>query len=125
VGSLPTGGTYIEYNGNYQQVGVLMLDTLKSNLAHFWEIFSTSMQFNKKLHGWLTVIWFLASFPIAIYLSTSVPFLVFISVYAVVVSHWNLWFQMKIEKNHEDHPVAEEILDELDEKTDVVVERKP
>lgn len=99
-----------------------MLDTLKSKLAHFWELFSTSMQFNKKLHGWLTIIWFAAAFPISIYLSTSVPFLVFISVYAVVVSHWNLWFQMKIEKKHEDNPVEEAIIDKLDKETDVHVE---
>lgn len=99
-----------------------MLDTIKSKLAHFWELFSTSMQFNKKLHGWLTIIWFTAAFPISIYLSTSVPFLVFISVYAVVVSHWNLWFQMKIEKKHEDNPVEEAIIDKLDKETDVHVE---
>ena len=99
-----------------------MLDTIKSHLADFWEKFSTSMQFNKKLHGWLTIIWFVAAFPISIYLSTSVPFLVFISVYAVVVSHWNLWFQMKIEKKHEDNPVEEAIIEKLDKETDVHVE---
>ncbi|WP_411720825.1 hypothetical protein [Mycetocola sp.] len=99
-----------------------MLDTIKSKLAHFWEIFSTSMQFNKKLHGWLTIIWFTAAFPISIWLSTSVPFLVFISVYAVVVSHWNLWFQMKIEKKHEENPVEEAIIDRLDKDTDVQVD---
>jgi hypothetical protein len=79
------------------------------------------MKFNKKLHGWLTLIWFVAAFPISIYLSTSVPFLVFISVYAVVVSHWNIWFNTKIEKKHEENPVAEEILDRLDKDTDVTV----
>jgi hypothetical protein len=101
-----------------------MLETIKHKLAHFWDLFSTDMQFNKKLHGWLTVIWFVAAFPISIFLSSSVPFLVFVSVYAVVVCHWSLWFQTKIEKKHEDSPVAEEILDELDEKTDVVVTKK-
>jgi hypothetical protein len=99
-----------------------MLDTVKSKIAHFWETFSTSMQFNKKLHGWLTIIWFVSAFPIAIFLSTSVPFLVFVSVYAVVVCHWTLWFTTKIEKKHEDHPVEEAVIEKLDKETDVHVE---
>jgi hypothetical protein len=43
-------------------------------------------------------------------------------VYAVVVSHWNLWFSTKIEKAHEDHPVEEAIIEKLDKETDVEVE---
>lgn len=101
-----------------------MLNTIKSKIAHFWHLFSTDMAFNKKMHGCFTLFWFVAAFPIAIFLSNSLPFVVFISVYAVVGFHWSLWFQTKIEKKHEDKPVAEEILDELDENTDVVVEKK-
>jgi hypothetical protein len=114
----------IEYNGNYQQVGVLMLDTIKTKLARFWHLFSTDMSFNKKLHGALALIWFVAAFPISIYLNSSVAFLVFVSVYAVVVAHWCLWFQTKIEKIHEDNPVSEEIIERLDKDTDVTVESK-
>lgn len=99
-----------------------MLDTIKQKLAHFWHLFSTDMAFNRRLHGWLTLIWFAAAFPIAIYLSTSVPFLVFVSVYAVVVCHWTLWFTTKIEKKHEDNPVEEAIIEKLDKETDVEVE---
>lgn len=101
-----------------------MLNTIKSKIAHFWHLFSTDMAFNKKLHGWMAVFWFFAAFPISIFLNSSIAFIVFISVYAIVGFHWSIWFQTKIEKKHEDHPVAEEILNELDEKTDVVVERK-
>lgn len=43
------------------------------------------------LHGWLTIIWFLLAFPICIFLASSIPFLVFISVYAVVAGHWASW----------------------------------
>lgn len=101
-----------------------MFDKLKTKAIHFWDLFQSDMSFNKKMHGWLTLIWFIAAFPIAIFLSQSIAFIVFISVYAVVGFHWNIWFTTKIEKKHEDNPVAEEILHELDEKTDVVVERK-
>ncbi|QFG12249.1 membrane protein [Arthrobacter phage Racecar] len=98
-----------------------MLDTIKSKLKHFWYLFSEDMAFNKKMHGWMTVVWGAAAIPIAIFLNSSVPFLVFISVYAVVGFHWNIWFNTKIEKRHEDHPVAEEIMEKLDKETDVEV----
>ncbi len=42
-------------------------------------------------HGWSAMAWFIAAFPICIWLNQSVPFLVFISVYAIVVSHWEGW----------------------------------
>jgi len=45
----------------------------------------------RKLNGWATIIWFVAAFPICIWLSNSVPFLVFISVYAVVTGHWSTY----------------------------------
>lgn len=101
-----------------------MLDNIKTKILLFWDRFLNDMALNRKIHGWLTIFWFLAAFPIAIFLSTSIPLLVFISVYAVVGFHWSLFFQTKIENKHEDESVAEDILDELDEKTDVVVKRK-
>ena len=45
----------------------------------------------RRFNGWATVVWFVAAFPICIYLSQSVPFLVFISVYAVVTGHLSAW----------------------------------
>jgi hypothetical protein len=42
----------------------------------------------KMVHGWLAVFWLVAAFPIMIFWSQNVPFLVFISVYAVVTGHW-------------------------------------
>jgi hypothetical protein len=41
-----------------------------------------------RLHGWLTIAWTGAAFPICIWLAQSIPFLVFISVYAVATGHW-------------------------------------
>lgn len=51
----------------------------------------------RKINGWLTVIWFIAAFPICIFLSNSVPFLVFISVYAVVTGHLSTWQASRVE----------------------------
>ena len=63
--------------------------------------------FMRKLNGWLTVIWFVAAFPICIFLSDSVPFLVFISVYAVVTGHWATWQAARVEVRQEEQNVED------------------
>ena len=61
------------------------------------------------LHGWLTVVWFVAAIPICIYLYDSVPFLVFVSVYAVVTGHWSSWQAARVEEKQDE--AADTILD--------------
>ena len=56
----------------------------------------------RALHGWLTVVWFVAAIPICIYLYDSVPFLVFISVYAVVTGHWSSWQAARVEEKQDE-----------------------
>jgi len=56
----------------------------------------------RQLHGWLTVVWFAASIPICIWLNDSVPFLVFISVYAVVTGHWSSWQAARVEEKQDE-----------------------
>lgn len=56
----------------------------------------------RKINGWLTVIWFLAAFPICILLANSVPFLVFVSVYAVVTGHLATWQAARVEVRQEE-----------------------
>jgi hypothetical protein len=63
----------------------------------------------RALHGWLTVMWFVAAIPICIYLNDSVPFLVFISVYAVVTGHWSSWQAARVEEKQDE--AADTILD--------------
>lgn len=50
-----------------------------------------------RLHFWLTIVWFAAAFPICIFFAKSVPFLVFVSVYAVVTGHWASWQAARVE----------------------------
>ncbi len=45
----------------------------------------------RKINGWLTILWFIAAVPICIFLANSLPFIVFISVYAVVTGHLSTW----------------------------------
>lgn len=51
----------------------------------------------RKFHGWATLVWLAASVPIAVLLNSSIPFLVFISVYAIVISHWSAWQSSRVE----------------------------
>ena len=51
----------------------------------------------RKINGWATIIWFAAAFPICVWFSQSVPFLVFISVYAVVTGHWSTYVAARVE----------------------------
>jgi hypothetical protein len=101
-----------------------MLKSAKSFILHLWDRFQNDPVFMRKLNGWLAVIWLAASIPICLFLSTSVPFLVFVSVYAIVTGHWSTWQGSRIEVKQQEESVAEDILKELDEKTDVVVTRK-
>lgn len=51
----------------------------------------------RKLNGWATVVWFVSAVPICLFLANSVPFLVFISVYAVVTGHLSTWQASRVE----------------------------
>lgn len=62
----------------------------------------SSATFLRRLHGWSAVGWFVAAFPVMFWLSQSVGFLVFISVYAIVVGHWEAWQASRIEEKQGD-----------------------
>lgn len=74
----------------------------------------------RKINGWLTVFWFVAAFPICIFLSKSVPFLVFISVYAVVTGHLATWQAARVEVKQEEQEGTQDA--ELHEKVDKIHE---
>src|SRR4051812_40569287 len=79
------------------------------------------------LQGWLTVVWFVAAIPICIYLYDSVPFLVFISVYAVVTGHWSSWQAARVEEKQDE--AADTILDARsqrpEDKRPLTIQKRP
>lgn len=75
---------------------------MSMNPKSLWAAVEQDPVLFRKINGWLTVIWFVAAFPICIFLSTSVPFLVFISVYAVVTGHLSTWQATKVEVRQEE-----------------------
>ncbi len=72
----------------------------------------------RRINGWLTFIWFIAAFPICIFLANSVPFLVFISVYAVVTGHLATWQAARVEVRQEIERKKNEEKSEIEEKVD-------
>lgn len=75
----------------------------------------------RKFNGWSTIIWFLLAIPICIFLSDSVPFIVFISVYAVVTGHLSSWQAARVEEKQKKQEDEEEKKNE--ERENRLVER--
>lgn len=48
-------------------------------------------EFQVPFHKWATIIWFSASFPLALLVGSYVVFVSWISLYAIVVAHWTGW----------------------------------
>lgn len=45
----------------------------------------------RRIHLALMVVWLLVGLPVSYLLRQSLPWLVFLSVYAIVVGHWSGW----------------------------------
>ena len=67
----------------------------------------------RKANGWLTILWFIAALPICLYLSDSVPFLVFVSVYAVVTGHLSTWQAARVEVRQDEQDIGAEVTEAL------------
>lgn len=58
--------------------------------------------FLRKFHGWATVFWLFMAIPSAFLWSASIPYLVALSVYAVVTGHWSSWQAARGEEKVQD-----------------------
>ncbi len=61
-----------------------------------WALFGRPA-FLRGFHGWATLAWLLASFPLAVAYGSSVVFVTFLSLYAVVTGHWSAWQAARVE----------------------------
>ena len=50
-----------------------------------------SSQTGRRIHLILMVVWIVVGLPVSFLLRQSVPWLVFLSVYAIIVGHWSGW----------------------------------
>lgn len=54
-------------------------------------------EFLRGFHGYATLTWFVISFPLAYFLGSSVVFVTFLSLYAIVTGHWSAWQASRVE----------------------------
>ena len=70
-------------------------------IKSLWAFAMNDPRFMRRANGFLTLAWLAVTPVIIIYLRESVPFLVFISVYAVVTGHWAAWQAARVEVRQE------------------------
>lgn len=77
-------------------------------IKSLWASIQGDPVFMRKWNGRLTVLWLAAALPICVLLKDSVPFLVFMSVYAIVTGHLSAWQAARVEVvQNEDANVAD------------------
>lgn len=54
-------------------------------------------EFLRAFHGWMTLAWLVIGIPAGYLLRSSVPFVVILSVYAIVTGHWSSWQASRVE----------------------------
>jgi hypothetical protein len=70
-------------------------------MKKFWHWASQTSTI-RSFHGWMTVAWFVASFPLAYMYGASVIFVTFLSLYAIVTGHWSSWQGARAEEAQEE-----------------------
>lgn len=70
-----------------------------------WAAIQNDPVMMRRIHGWLTIIWFVAAFPIMFFWSENIKFLVFVSVYAVCTGHWSSWQAARVEEKQEEQAI--------------------
>lgn len=66
-------------------------------LKSLWASVEGDPALMRRIHSALTIIWFVAAFPIMYWWSENIRFLVFVSVYAVVTGHWSAFQAARVE----------------------------
>jgi hypothetical protein len=71
-------------------------------LRKLWDRIQYSPSFMRKANGWLLIFWVIMAFPSMIFWANSVPYLVGVSVYAIVAGHWSAWQAARTEVKQEE-----------------------
>jgi hypothetical protein len=53
--------------------------------------------FMRAFHGWAVILWLVPGTIVSMILQNSVPWVVFLSAYAIVVTHWSGWQAARVE----------------------------
>lgn len=58
--------------------------------------------FLRHFHGAMTIVWLVLVIPSVLWWRESIPYLVGLSVYAVVMGHWSSWQAARVEVRQEE-----------------------
>lgn len=85
-------------------------------LRSLWASVEGDPVWMRKVHGWLTILWFAAAFPVMYLWSENITFLVFVSVYAVVTGHWSSYQACKVEvkQDEDDGDLSPRIVEQIE-----------
>jgi hypothetical protein len=72
----------------------------------------------RRVHGYATLAWLALAVPAVLWWRHSVPFLVFVSVYANVTGHWSSWQASRVEVKQEE--AMEDVADATDPRLVIV-----
>lgn len=67
----------------------------------------------RKLHGWAAVVWLAVSVPFAMLWGSSVLFVTWLSLYAIVTGHWSSWQSARVEVHQDEDADVQEVLNEV------------
>lgn len=59
-------------------------------------------EFLRAFHLYATITWFVVSLPLALLFGTSVLFVTWLSLYAIVVGHWSSWQAARVETKQQE-----------------------
>lgn len=81
-------------------------------------------KFTTDFHKWATIVWIFLLIPSVLFWSETILWVVLMSVWANIAGHWSAYQASRAELKQDDQEIAEDVLEELDKKTDVEVTEK-
>lgn len=83
----------------------------------------TVPSFMAKVHLWLMLLWILLIIPSALLWKDSVPYLVSISVYAVIMGHVSSWQAARVEQRQDEDDDVAQVTKAIEELKDLIERR--
>ena len=89
-------------------------------IKSLWASVQGDPVFMRRVNGWLTMFW-LAMIPVSLATGwvKSVVYVSALSLWALVSGHWSAWQAARVEVNQQNEHIADEVVREVVEQTDV------
>ncbi|MDP9257232.1 MAG: hypothetical protein M3Q31_11835 [Actinomycetota bacterium] len=89
-------------------------------IKSLWASVQGDPVFMRRVNGWLTIFW-LVMIPVSLATGwvKSVVYVSALSLWALVSGHWSAWQAARVEVNQQNEHIADEVVQEVVEKTDI------